>query len=98
MTVNFTVNGKPAAVDVPPPTAGAKPVSRSSHAKGLRRRACAYLSEVVTQIQLGGSRTDSLVRILHAQPGSPVSANGFGQFPGGEHRKAILAALALLDP
>ena len=78
--------------------AGAKPVSRSSHAKGLRCQACAYLSEVVTQIQLGGSRTDSLVRILHAQPGSPVSANGFGQFPGGEHRKAILAALALLDP
>ena len=37
------MNGKPAAVDVPPPTAGAKPVSRSSHAKGLRRRACAYL-------------------------------------------------------
>ena len=26
-------------------------VSRSSHARGLRRRACAYLSEVVTQIQ-----------------------------------------------
>ena len=70
MTVNFTVNGKPAAVDVPPPTAVAKLVSRSSHAKGLRRRACAYLSEVVTQIQLGGSRTDSLVRILHAQPRS----------------------------
>ena len=43
--------------------AGAKPVSRSSHAKGLRCQACAYLSEVVTQIQLGGSRTDSLVRI-----------------------------------
>ena len=40
---NFTVNGKPAAVDVPPPTAGAKPVSRSSHAKGLRRRAGAHL-------------------------------------------------------
>ena len=52
MTVNFTVNGKPAAVDVPPPTAVAKLVSRSSHAKGLRRRACAYLSEIVTQIQL----------------------------------------------
>ena len=29
--------------------------------------------EIVTQIQLGGSGTDSLVRILHAQPASPVS-------------------------
>jgi hypothetical protein len=29
--------------------------------------------DIVTQIQLGGSRTDSLVRILHAQPGSPVA-------------------------
>ena len=28
--------------------------------------------EIVTQIQLGGSGTDSLVRILHAQPASPV--------------------------
>ena len=29
--------------------------------------------QVVTQIQSGSSRTDSLVRILHAQPASPVS-------------------------
>ena len=43
---------------------------RSVYAKGLRRRACAYFSEVVTQIQLGSSRMDSMVRILPAQPGS----------------------------
>ena len=46
---------------------------------GTRRVSAAGLAptsgEIVTQIQLGGSSTDSLVRILHAQPGSPVSTN-----------------------
>ena len=42
--------------------AGCKSVSRSSHVKGLSRRACAYLSEVVSQIQLGSWRSDSLLR------------------------------------
>ena len=46
---------------------------RSVYAKGLRRRACAYFSEVVTQIQLVSSRMDSMVRILHAQPRSRCS-------------------------
>src|SRR2546430_41141 len=31
--------------------------------------------EVITQFQADSSRTDSPVRILHAQPGSPVSGN-----------------------
>src|SRR5262245_35692424 len=49
-------------------------VARSSHAKGLRRRACADLSQVVREFQLDSSRTDSPVRILYAQPASSVSA------------------------
>jgi hypothetical protein len=46
---------------------------RSSHAEILRRLACAYSGETVTQFQTDSSRTDSPVRILYAQPGSPVS-------------------------
>jgi hypothetical protein len=45
-------------------------VQRSSHAKGLRRRACTTSGEVVTKFQSDSSRTDSPVRILDAQPGS----------------------------
>ena len=37
---------------------------------------CAYLSEVVTQIQTGSSRTDSPVRILYAQPRSRLKLGG----------------------
>ena len=44
------------------------------HAARTRRVSAAGLAptsrRIVTQIQLSGSRTDSLVRILHAQPGS----------------------------
>jgi hypothetical protein len=50
-----------------------KSVSRSSHAKGLRRRACTTSGKVATEFQSDSSRTDSPVRILHAQPGSRVS-------------------------
>ena len=51
----------------------ANPHRGSSRANGLRRQACAYFREVVTKFQSDSSRTDSLVRILYAQPGSPVS-------------------------
>ena len=43
---------------------------RSWYAKGLRYGLAPPSGEIVTQIQLGGASTDSLVRILHAQPGS----------------------------
>jgi hypothetical protein len=46
---------------------------RSSRAKGLRRRACPDPGEVVTQFQSDSLRTDSPVRVLTAQPASPVS-------------------------
>ena len=71
---NFTVNGKPAAVDVPPPTAGAKPVSRSSHAKGLRRRAGAHLRRSCHANPIRWLADGFAGQILHAQPRSPVSA------------------------
>ena len=45
-------------------------VQRSSHAKGLRRRACTTSGEVVTKFQSDSSRTDLPVRILYAQPRS----------------------------
>ena len=67
---NFTVNGKPAAVDVPPPTAGAKPVSRSSHAKGLRRRACAYLQRSCHANPIRWLADGFPGSNPHAQPGS----------------------------
>jgi hypothetical protein len=44
--------------------------TRSSHAKGLCRQAYAYSGQVVTQIQSGSSRTDSLVR--SHMPSQPV--------------------------
>ncbi len=48
---------------------------RSCHTRRVSAAGLARTSgEIITQIQLGGSRTDSLVRILHAQPTSPVSA------------------------
>ena len=69
--------------DTPSAAQQASPVSNVSHMKvhaaGTRRVSAAGLAppsgEIVTQIQIGGSSTDSLVRILHAQPGSPVSTN-----------------------
>src|SRR5947209_7748012 len=51
----------------------AKSVSRSSHAKALRPGLAPPSGEVVTEFQSDSARTDSPVRILHAQPGSPVS-------------------------
>ena len=64
--------------DTPSAAQQASPVSNVSHMKvhaaGTRRVSAAGLAppsgEIVTQIQLGGSSTDSLVRILHAQPRS----------------------------
>jgi hypothetical protein len=47
--------------------------SRSSHAKRLHRRAAPISNEVVTEFQSDSARTDSQVRVLHAQPASPVS-------------------------
>src|SRR6476469_4085623 len=41
--------------------------------EGLRRRACAYSGEVVTEFQSDSARTDSAVRILNAQPASAAS-------------------------
>jgi hypothetical protein len=47
------------------------------HAARTRRVSAAGLAptsgEIVTQIQLGGSRPDSVVRVRYAQPASPVS-------------------------
>ena len=65
--------------DTPSAAQQASPVSNVSHMKvhaaGTRRVSAAGLAppsgEIVTQIQIGGSSTDSLVRILHAQPASP---------------------------
>ena len=64
--------------DTPSAAQQASPVSNVSHMKvhaaGTRRVSAAGLAppsgEIVTQIQIGGSSTDSLVRILHAQPRS----------------------------
>jgi hypothetical protein len=36
--------------------------------EGLRRRACAYSGEGITEFQSDSARTDSAVRILNAQP------------------------------
>ena len=61
----------PAALRSPAELAGA---ANPHNAARTRRVSAAGLAptsgEIVTQIQLGGSTTDSLVRILHAQPGS----------------------------
>ena len=64
--------------DTPSAAQQASPVSNVSHMKvhaaGTRRVSAAGLAppsgEIVTQIQIGGSSTDSPVRILHAQPRS----------------------------
>ena len=65
----------PAALRSPAELAGA---ANPYNAARMRRVSAAGLAltsgEIVTQIQLGGSRTDSLVQILHAQPRSLVSA------------------------
>ena len=61
--------------------------------------------EIVTQIQSGGPRTDSLVRILHAQPASPVStrqhanaaqnrAGAFAVATGAAASLSVVAAIA----
>lgn len=44
--------------------------TRSSHAKGFRRRACTTSGKVAMEFQSDSSPTDSPVRIQHAQPGS----------------------------
>ena len=53
--------------------------------EGLRRRLAPTSDEIVMQIQLGGSRTDSAVQVLHAQPSSP-SPNASAEPTGGSDR------------
>ena len=49
----------------------ANPYNAAARTRRVSTAGLAFTSgEIVTQIQLGGSRTDSLVRILHAQPRS----------------------------
>ena len=64
----------PAALRSPAELAGA---ANPHNAARTRRVSAAGLAptsgEIVTQIQLGGSRTDSPVRVLYAQPASPFS-------------------------
>ena len=76
-------------------TAESWPELQSNYAAGTRRVSAGGLAptsgEIVMQIQLGSSRSDSLVRILHAQPRSPsladlsrschIFAVGFAQEP-----------------
>jgi hypothetical protein len=49
-----------------------KSISRSSHARVCAAGFAPTSGQVVTEFQPDSSRTDSLVRILHAQPRSPV--------------------------
>ena len=50
----------------------ANPYNAAARTPRVSAAGLAFTSdEIVTQIQLGGSRTDLLVRILHAQPRSP---------------------------
>jgi hypothetical protein len=48
--------------------------------------------EVVTQFQSDSARTDSAVRILHAQPGSPVSGRQYALTFSGRYRGQLPAA------
>jgi hypothetical protein len=50
-------------------------VSRSSHAKGLRRRVCTTSGKVATEFQSDSSRTDSPVRILSTRPTQATTVN-----------------------
>jgi len=51
---------------------------RSSNANGLCWRILAEPTGVITRSQIHGSRTDSWVRVLHAQPRSRVSGDARG--------------------
>jgi hypothetical protein len=62
LTVALLEEGEPETIECESDAAPTRMVS----AAGLAPTS----GEIVTQIQLGGSRTDSLVRILHAQPRS----------------------------
>ena len=61
-------------------TAKSWPELQSNYAAGTRRVSAGgrapTSSKIVMQIQLGSSRSDSLVQILHAQPRSLVGSRG----------------------
>src|SRR6516225_1800658 len=48
-------------------------ITQLTREKGLPRRVCTASGKVATEFQSDSSRTDSPVRILHAQPRSPLS-------------------------
>jgi hypothetical protein len=66
------------------------------HAAGARRvsatRIAPTSSQVVTEFQSDSARTDSPVRILYAQPGSPVSTSVWGRSPFPRHVRAAGSA------
>ena len=53
--------------------AGAAKLYQAAHTRRVPRRVCTASGKVATEFQSDSSRTDSPVRILHAQPASPVS-------------------------
>src|SRR5215475_2081969 len=52
---------------------GAAKLYHAAHTRRVPRRVCAASGKVATEFQSDSSRTDSPVRILHAQPRSPLS-------------------------
>src|SRR5215831_19333236 len=53
--------------------AGAAELYHAAHTRRVPRRVCTASGKVATEFQSDSSRTDSPVRILHAQPRSPLS-------------------------
>src|SRR6516165_5609980 len=53
--------------------AGAAKLYHAAHTRRVPRRVCTASGKVATEFQSDSSRTDSPVRILHAQPRSPLS-------------------------
>src|SRR6516165_1172658 len=53
--------------------AGAAKLYHAAHTRRVPRRVCTASGKVATEFQSDSSRTDSPVRILHAQPRSRVS-------------------------
>ena len=53
--------------------AGAAKLYHAAHTRRVPRRVCTASGKVATEFQSDSSRTDSPVRILHAQPISPLS-------------------------
>src|SRR5215510_14480622 len=53
--------------------AGAAKLYHAAHPRRVPRRVCTASGKVATEFQSDSSRTDAPVRILHAQPRSPLS-------------------------